>query len=417
MLFLAIIGMTISGLFQLAVLFWWRTLPLYLIYLGPLLTFIGGGDSVLLVMLYTIVADISTEQERYEALYLPIIIFSTLTSINLRAIHFLWMSLGVYFAAVIGPVLGASLMKISPWLAEIFGVTLVFFGLGLGMYVIPETLHFRKQNMPILNTRNEQNKTLLFKLNHTISGIATEYKEASRILKSTSVVLLLLSFFPHFFVSAAEKFSVVYVSKRYKWLLSDTSYLLSLLAGINILLLLAIIPWISHFLASPTSRLSPRYRLTTPQKDLLLARISILILAAGALIVAGPSINFVIFGLCLWPLGNGFTNLLRSVITTMVNPQYVARLYSLISMVDTLGAIAVGPALPWLFKIGLNSKEDTGSDTWLGLPFLGTSALCGVVAIIVFCVKLPKSSSSIEGEEEEIEEEEERTRDRGDIVF
>jgi len=202
--------------------------------------------------------------------------------------------------------------------------------------------------------------------------------------------VLLLTFVTHFWGGAAERFSAIYVSKRFHWHLSDTTYLMSLVAIINVVLLLIILPFLSRLLSSPTSPLPDRYRLHTAQKDLWLSRASVIFHAVGSLLIAGPTVHFAILGLVVFTLGHGFTMLVRSVITSMVDEQHIARLYSCITIIDTLGAVAAGPALPWLFSVGMKvGREKHGGDTWLGLPYLGTSLVCTLAGIAVFCARLP----------------------------
>lgn len=90
----------------------------------------------------------------------------------------------------------------------------------------------------------------------------------------------------------------------------------------------------------------------------------------------------------------------------MVDQQHVARLYSLVTILDTLGAFVAGPCLPWLFQLGLRLREERGSDTWMGLPFLGTAGVCAVVAVGVFFVRVPERSEGgvvVDGEREGVD--------------
>lgn len=67
-LYLGMVGLLLSCAFDMAVLFWWHIFPLYLIFVGPFFSIIGGGNAVLLAMVYAIIADISDEKDRYRPL-------------------------------------------------------------------------------------------------------------------------------------------------------------------------------------------------------------------------------------------------------------------------------------------------------------------------------------------------------------
>jgi len=282
-----------------------------------------------------------------------------------------------------------------PWYPMWIGMAIITASSFL-IFALPETLHLRKESPSTPssawtspNSNSHEKMTWRSHVRALLLTCATQAKESAVILKSPSVFLLLLTFITHMFGASAEQFSMQYVSKRFHWPLSDTGYLVSMAALVNVLLLLVILPLLSTLLTSP--RFS--FRMPTPKKDLFLARLSILINALGAIIFAGPTTGFAVVGLIVFTLGHGFSPLVRSTLTTLIDQQHIARLYSLITIVDTLGGIAAGPVLPWLFSIGLKlrGKEGGGGEeTWLALPYFGSAAVCIVTAIMTFLVTLPK---------------------------
>lgn len=145
--------------------------------------------------------------------------------------------------------------------------------------------------------------------------------------------------------------------------------LLSLRAFVNILVLLAFIPLVSKFLIK-------RVGFSSKGKDLLLARFSIIVLAIGSFVVAAsPTIGLTIFGMIIWTVGTGFDSLTRSLITTLVDKEHIGRLYSIITVVETVGALIAGPTLNWLYSVGL--KKGNG---WIGLPFHFLALVCLVAS-------------------------------------
>ena len=58
---LAITGIILNYLWNISVMWFWHTLPLRLIWLGPIFTIIGGGPSVGGMAFFAIASDTATE--------------------------------------------------------------------------------------------------------------------------------------------------------------------------------------------------------------------------------------------------------------------------------------------------------------------------------------------------------------------
>ncbi|KAL2384726.1 hypothetical protein RJZ90_001737 [Blastomyces dermatitidis] len=117
---------------------------------------------------------------------------------------------------------------------------------------------------------------------------------------------------------------LLYVSTRYSIPLSTANFSLTIFAGVNIFLLLVFLPTVSRYLT-----LNRRYSTTT--KDLILSRYSITMYTIGALFLGlAPTIATMITGLVIFTLGSGFNSLNLSLVATYVEPQHIARLYSVV---------------------------------------------------------------------------------------
>lgn len=93
------------------------------------------------------------------------------------------------------------------------------------------------------------------------------------------------------------------------------------------------------------------------------------------LIALAPTIPLLMVAMALNSLGWGLTLFLRSLMTSLVEEHHIARLNTLVGVVDTMGFMIGSPALAWAFGKGL---ELGGWRT--GLPFL----ICaGALAIVV----------------------------------
>ena len=170
-----------------------------------------------------------------------------------------------------------------------------------------------------------------------------------------------------------------YVSKRYSIKLSKAILLTTIRMGVITLLLFSILPYISDAIMR-------RYRLSAERKDLYLARTSLVLLAVGwTLVGLAPNLPLVAIALTISSLGYGSWLLLRSFLTSLVPKHYIARLYSVLSIVDTLGLMIGSPLMAGLFSRGLAL-----GGFWIGLPFYFLGIVAGCFSVLMFAVGLRK---------------------------
>jgi MFS family permease len=179
--------------------------------------------------------------------------------------------------------------------------------------------------------------------------------------------------------------------------LREAGYLLSLRAFVNFVLLLALLPGLSRYLVK-------HLHFSSTGKDLLLARISVIVLVLGALLIAiSPTIILTIIGLVIFSLGTGTTALTRSLVTSLVDQEHVGRLYAAIGLVETVGNLSAGPTLAALYTWGLQLQGP-----WVGLPFFALAVICSVGAIGIWsfgCLTRKHPSDRLpSGEEEDIDD-------------
>ena len=271
----------------------------------------------------------------------------------------------------------------SPWIALLLGLGLLIFGTCL-ITLIPETLRLHVSSSEVLTPDSSSDEVShSTKIDHHdfFAALKTQLKDSlKRLYASTSVlhslpVLLLLStFFIRPFNIRTVDLCIRYVSNRFAWKLREAGYLLSLRAFINIILLLAILPGVSYYLTK-------RRHFTSRMKDLILAQLSAVMLLGGALLLAAsPTIGLAITGLIVWTLGTGFSSLTRSLITTLVDKEHIARVYAAVAVVECCSALAAGPTLAALYSLGLKLKGP-----WVGLPFFGLAVITFVSGFGVWC--------------------------------
>lgn len=291
------------------------------------------------------------------------------------ALYFAASNLG---AEVVAPPIASYFIDSNPWVPAVIGVCCN----GLTIFVaccLPETLS-KKQAEGISAGSTAEGA-------HTRTGEATKDGSFKSTVKHTLQVvqdirsqrpLLLLSgvFMVSDFARKSMQFLVQYASVRYQLTLGRANFLLMWRATAAIILHMTILPATDKFLQA-RMHMSPR------RKDLTLARISICLFTAGFLALAlAPTVVVLIFGIGLYNLGGGFGIFMKSMVSTMVEPHRLGRIYSTLSIMDTAGSLLAGPilaqALSWSFRLG---------HSWSGLPYMFASFLCGAGAVVLFLIR------------------------------
>ncbi|KAJ5206688.1 Major facilitator superfamily domain general substrate transporter [Penicillium cf. griseofulvum] len=348
---LSMIGTSLSLAWELAVIGLPRIISVRFILAGPLFTVIGGGNTVLLANLYSIASDLVIQSDRASAFFL--------------------MAFASLLGASVGPAISSAFMEtFSPWVPAFISFFVNLAAL-IPLFFVPETLSPSKRDSnseqihPESEERPHSFRWYLSQSLHLSSSIAS--------MKSPSIILVLATFLtaaPE--VLGTSQFLAQYISKRFDWPLAKTGYILTLRGVIHMGVLLFTLPLLSKILLR-----SQR----PPVKDLMLARASVAIAAIGALFMAASQIGLVVAGLAVHSLGSGLAPLCRSLATSYVAPQDTSKLNTVIGIVETTGSLFAGPALAWLFEMGMKLGGRS-----LGLPYYGLAAsfvLCLVGLIFV----------------------------------
>lgn len=331
----------------------------YVLMCGYVLQVFGGGVPVLLATLYAVATDVSTEQN--------------------KAASFLYLTFGATAGSLIGPIVAGVLMKtFGPWV-PIYCVMAVTPFLFILMFFIPETLQIDTKQRA---DEGDESGLEAFK-KHMAKGIH-DLRQSVAVLKNKNVPLILITFvFQSVRVAAYTGTLTQYVSKHFQWRLEDVTLLLAPFGFLN-LILLTILPKISDVL------LSPRFKLTVFQKDLLLTRLSIIFIVVGAVIDGfSSSVILFLFGIFISTLGAADSPLARATLSHHVDAQFTSRLQALIGMSEVLGSFIGGPVLALLFHIGLKKKG-----SWKGLPWFYVALLLTISGVALAFVSEPKKTSS-----------------------
>lgn len=253
--------------------------------------------------------------------------------------------------------------------------------MGLLFYLLtPETLDIRSHHSdrrinssatvstsPTLSAYASSKPPLMTKLRSAVSFLTRDWR----------VPILILPFAMHMLVGNSSQLVIQYISKRYGLTLAKSTFLMTIRNAVNCALMFFILPYMSTMVMS-------MYALSSLRKDLYLARVSQLLVAIGWTCVAfSPNIWMVTCGLGIASLGSASLLLLRSFIASLVSSHEVARVNSIMAIVDSIGLIVGNPLLARLFKTGLSL-----GGVWVGLPFFFVGIISTLAAVVFILVQL-----------------------------
>ncbi|KAH7371060.1 major facilitator superfamily domain-containing protein, partial [Pyrenochaeta sp. MPI-SDFR-AT-0127] len=312
----------------------WQTFNVNTMWFASAMSVLGGGPSVVSALLFVVVADITSEAE--------------------RTATFLRIGATVMSASLLMPPLASWLMQRNPWIPSLCGTALMIIAIPLWLF-IPETLNYGHYRAKISTSTIAPRSPGSLDSTPTQPAADTNYSTflihkaqsiALFLIKDWRVPALITPFVVHNLIATINKILLQFISKRYNITMSAGILVLTIRNGVTVLLLFVIFPYLSTVLVQA-------YPLSESKKDLYLARASQILVAAGWLgVAASPTVFFVTISLA----GTSFVPcaalLIRSFIASLVPAHQIAEVYSIISVVDTIGTMAGAPLLAGLFKLG-----------------------------------------------------------------
>lgn len=234
-----------------------------------------------------------------------------------------------------------------------------------------------------------------------------EYESLAVLLRSrSSIRICLFSFLVTTLAKNSVNVLLLYVSKTFLLKISKSAYLLSVKAGVSVLLFLLIIP-IGLNVSSKLRGYSKTFA------NVQGARISLVFLGAGtAAIAASPSIHFLIaskfvplqtiwsirkavfdtfiLGLVVYALGWGFNLFIYSIIVHEslheLDEFHTGRIFSAVGLIESIGSVTGNPVLSGAWALGINI-----GGPGLGLPFWVCAGLYTLVGVVMWRLKVQKS--------------------------
>ncbi|KAI1813575.1 major facilitator superfamily domain-containing protein [Poronia punctata] len=330
-------------------------LPLKYVWLSSLCHLIGGGEVLATLMVTTIVADVVPSK--------------------LRSTVFFYRFCAELISECFVPPFTYLLMKRNVWTPLIVAVAFQALATIMTLFV-PETL-------PVEIDSSDRTSTL--SVPSSADGKKTRLQQIKEsfvfVTRDKAVGALVFTFLVSKVGRQSSNVLFQYVSKRYGWDIAQAGLLLSLRAGVNIILFTVILPLIINYALAKTH---------IAIRDLWIGKASIVLMTVGVFIISSSATSaFMIVGLIVYTLGTGFPPIIRSLVTFLVDSHHdsqtsdIARLYALISVAEGMGSLIAGPGMAWSFRWGM----DLGG-SWIGLPYLFATMLFATALVTVFSVRV-----------------------------
>ncbi|GAQ11838.1 hypothetical protein ALT_9159 [Aspergillus lentulus] len=360
---LTIPGFLVNAIITNSVLWFSNIFPLRAVWLAALSWTIGGGPTIAMALLWTMLADHTTDLN--------------------RAILFFRVGVVSEIATFLAGVISAQLMALNPWIPMMIGCGFVTIGLSCAFF-LPETLnHSVKRKSPmhgdepvscigglIVDEESTFNPKVLPKpsRHHLIMGKIRRFLHHDIFIFDHRIMLLLLAFAVSELARGSSGSLAQYISTRFSWTLARANLLKSFHTAATIPVFLFLLPYLSRDVL---------HYLSLCRRDLYLARMSIICLAVGSLGVGlAPHIVFLVPSLCLHAAGGGFPLVARSLATALVERDKTARLYSTIEILQSVGSVLGSLCFTNLFILGVKL-----SGAWLGLVWIMSGLLFTSVGI------------------------------------
>ncbi|RDI82394.1 hypothetical protein Vi05172_g7742 [Venturia inaequalis] len=369
---LAMFGVALSESWVLTVLLFPNVFPVRATWFSPLFRILGGGIPVIVGSCWAMFAGFSPP--------------------NLRTRIFFYIGIVQMATQLVGPMVGLLLMEtVGPYITYFLGIWLQVLGLPI-LLLLPSTIAKNEQvlendlDAPIAISP-EWNLT---NIREQFNGLLVHFKDSVFPLLRPTIIIGLLAMFVNCLVQPILQILMQYMSVKFHWPISQTSYIISIRAIVQIAILVAVLPYLHHIFTK---------RVAIPATaDLYVARTSVTFLITGALAMglAAYAPSFMI-ALIVFSVGSGFTQAMRSFMTSLVPQHEIGLLYTVMAIFDSIGALTATPLLAYSFSYGISK-----GGMLIGLPFFIVAGMYCISGVSVWCLnaRLENESCHDSGEEE-----------------
>ncbi|KAI1357416.1 MFS general substrate transporter [Xylaria arbuscula] len=360
---LAAIGQFTNVLWSLGVLRFWRAIPLEWILLGPALELIGGGLTMALIILYSIISDVNAPED--------------------RAIIYFFSSLAANLAVFIGPPIASIMSETwSPWVPIMISLVCTTLA-GCIILLIPETAHSSK------NPRGSSDTSFAMKdltwrraIKSQLRSVFSDSHLRASLMKRSVLLLLLVSLLAAPLQLGTGPLFIQYYSKRFSKSIEQAGYMLAIRGGLTIVAVGVLLPALSKCIGN---------RIPNFRRDLVLAQASAAFAGIGYFLLGGPEKSSIL-GLIILSLSSGLGPLRCSLLSNLVESTQTSQVFTIAGIVEGVGSLPAGPLLAWIFSEGM-----TLGGFWMGLPFFFLGCL-GVLVLAVLCLVKPELQTAEEAQ-------------------
>ncbi|TKA32767.1 hypothetical protein B0A50_00992 [Salinomyces thailandicus] len=386
LLMLGVLSLVLRNSWIQLVVWFWQAFDIRMTWLSSLYGLLAGGNPVMSSIFFVVLSDVAPQK--------------------LRAGVFLRVGAAELVTNLIVPPVAAWMMDFNPWIPSLMGTVFMIASFFVCRFC-PETLNSRhphgspSQSHPPSPTRESAPPPPPPDMSESQHSISANFPErlfynikgaSAFIMQDWRVPALILPFVEHILIGTSKPLLMQYVSQRYGLTFSNSTLLLTILNGVRVLLLFVILPYASTLALQS-------FGLSVQEKDLYLARASQFFVFMGwTLVGLSPNIPLVAVSMAIASLGAGAMLLVRSFLTSLVPAHHIARVYSIISIVDTLGVMFGSPFLAALFNRGMEL-----GGRWVGLPFYFLGVMSAAFAVLLFATRLRKDEVEAQETDEEDE--------------
>ncbi|THV44931.1 hypothetical protein BGAL_0555g00050 [Botrytis galanthina] len=375
-LFMSLIGIGLGLVWVQVICYFDTFFDIRWIWSANLFTLIGGGSAVTRTMYYTIIADVVAEEQ--------------------RATVFFQIVAASLIATLAGVPLAWWLIKVSSLRVPMMAAVLFVFLGALLILVLPETLHLREhlskpspdpdqapgEAMEDEGSSSDGEGALTFSKKNW-SMLLENLEESRFVFTNPKLLALSAAFLVQSLHEIMNQFLLQLASKRLGWTLADASFLIPLASITNFVQLVLVLPAIYAILS--------RFHLQTAVKDLMVSRGSALLMVLGALgLAVSPTRGLFVLSTIIFSLGMGLYPAIRSLLTDLVDPTQVSRLYGVLAVMDTIGGMASSPLVAGAFSSGLKR-----GGLWSGGGFLVAAVAYAAAGLLTLSVSVKKDESTI----------------------
>lgn len=373
-LFMSLIGLSLGLIWVQVICYFDTFFDVRWIWSANLLALIGGGSAVTKTMYYTIIADVVAEEQRAT-------VFFQIVSASL-------------IATLAGVPLAWWLIKVSSLRAPMMAAVLFVLLGALLVLLLPETLHLREDlRISSPDTDQAQEEVIEYEGSSTEdegaltfsrknwSMLLEKFEESRFVFTNPKLLALSATFLVQSLHGMMNQFLLQLASKRLGWSLADASFLIPLASITNFVQLVFVLPAIYGILS--------RFHLQAAVKDLTVSRGSALLMALGSLgLAVSPARGLFVISTIIFSLGMGLHPAIRSLLTDLVDPTQVSRLYGVLAVMETIGGMVSSPLVAGAFSSGLKK-----GGLWSGGGFLVAAVAYAAAGLLTLSVSVKKDES------------------------